>query len=290
MLARRQVSICPSVELTDQQIRFYRENGYLSVPRVTEDEDLVALRAIYDDLFARRAGYEDGTYFDFTGNEKDGAIHFPQMFHPSWKHPGLLRSQLYTNCAHMARQLLGSKARFVFDHALMKPPGGSATPWHQDLAFASVGMRREIITFWVALDDVNRDNGCMEFIPRSHLGPLYPHGHPNDDPTIHAITAMGVDESTAVACPLRAGGATLHGNMMLHYTAPNLTQGHRRAYALMFGVKAERVLVESPYPWMQEKRTAQAERDWKSRGLFGKVKLVGKTGLEKIGIYVGRDK
>ena len=34
---------------------------------------------------------------------------------------------------------------------------------------------KRAISFWVALQDVHRDNGCMWFVPGSHLQPLRKH-------------------------------------------------------------------------------------------------------------------
>ena len=44
----------------------------------------------------------------------------------------------------------------------------------------------------------------------------------------------GIDESKAVAVPLPAGGAMFHHCQTLHYTAPNTTERHRRAYAVHY--------------------------------------------------------
>lgn len=44
-----------------------------------------------------------------------------------------------------------------------------------------------------------------------------------------------VDPKGAVACPLPAGGMTIHQPKTLHYTGPNRTNTPRRAYILFFG-------------------------------------------------------
>ena len=34
-----------SVDLTDEQVSFFQENGFLSIPRITTDEEVERLRA-----------------------------------------------------------------------------------------------------------------------------------------------------------------------------------------------------------------------------------------------------
>ena len=49
------------------------------------------------------------------------------------------------------------------------------TPWHQDCAYWIDMPDKRAVSCWVALDDVDVDNGCMWFVPTSHLLPIRPH-------------------------------------------------------------------------------------------------------------------
>jgi ectoine hydroxylase-related dioxygenase (phytanoyl-CoA dioxygenase family) len=62
----------------------------------------------------------------------------------------------------------------------------------------------------------------MQFVPRSHREPVQAHHSINYDPRIHGLEVdAAVDTMRAVACPLPAGGATIHHNRILHYAGPN---------------------------------------------------------------------
>src|SRR5438445_3082256 len=79
--------------------------------------------------------------------------------------PQLAHTLTFTRCAAVAERLLGRPVEHRFDHAIYKPAfNGAATSWHQDEAYA---LARKILSahFWVPLQDVTRDMGCMEFIP-----------------------------------------------------------------------------------------------------------------------------
>ncbi len=55
------------------QIAHYRNEGFVALPPLTDPAEIAELRAIYDSLFARRAGRELGEHFDLAGNDNDNA-------------------------------------------------------------------------------------------------------------------------------------------------------------------------------------------------------------------------
>jgi ectoine hydroxylase-related dioxygenase (phytanoyl-CoA dioxygenase family) len=136
---------------------------------------------------------------------------------------------------------------------IYKEPGQTAaTPWHQDYSYAQMPFTPagaaipadEYVQFWLALDDVDEENGCMHFIPGAHRQPLLPHvvagGDPDYSQRLLAIENPGMmlPLGRAVACPLKAGGATVHNYGTPHFTPGNLTADRpRRAYIFNFASK-----------------------------------------------------
>lgn len=86
---------------------------------------------------------------------------------------------------------------------------------------------------WLALDDVDVDNACMQFVPMPNGAPLLEHravsGELDDEGRLLAF-AQPFDATAAVPAPLKAGGCTVHLISTPHYTGPNLTTRPRRAY------------------------------------------------------------
>ena len=283
--AAPKVSAIPSIDVTSEQREFWKEQGYLIIPNgITTPEEAAFITEIYDRAFSVRAGFDTGHYFDFTGDDSDKA-QFPQLFFMSNREPRLRRTLLWANAHTIARQLLGPGSKLLFEHALLKPPGGPATPWHQDQSFSEPGSRYDSLTIWVPLQDVTQEEGCLQFIPRSHVKPLLPHRPLNNDPRIHALEALGVDATTAQICPLKVGGATIHHRMTLHHSAPNTTREPRRAYALMFGVKCDKPLVTTLYPWLAMQNTARQKRENASMSSSRKFKRRIRLILNAMGIY-----
>ena len=106
------------------------------------------------------------------------------------------------------------------------------------------------------MQDVDIDNGCMQFIPGSHRRGLMSHRQ-EDDPKENVLTVDEyVDFSKAVACPLKKGGATFHHSETLHYTAPNTTGEPRLAFPTEFQLAPVRRETPVAMPWVDQHRAA----------------------------------
>jgi len=252
-------------DLSSAQVAFFHENGYLAIPRLTSDEDVARLRASYDRIFAAHAGRELGDHFDLAGrDDEEGKESLPQILHPARYAPEMNDSELLGNTARVARQLLGPDAECEIAHAIFKPARfGAETPWHQDAAYWSPEMRYTAISIWVPLQEATEENGCMQFVPKSHMLDVVPHRSINDDPRIHGleIHPFARDHVKSFAsCPLPAGGATFHGPYMLHHTGANRSTVPRRALILNAGLPPVRRETPLRFAWMEGKVTARDAR------------------------------
>jgi len=257
--------------LSEAQVASFKENGYLALNQITTDEDVAEIRSVLEELFARKAGHDQGAYFNFAGNEKDKkAPVLPQIMAPHNFAGRLKKSQFRHNATLVARLILGPEARFHVDHTLMKPPvDGPSTPWHQDEAFKDPKFECDEISIWMPLQPVNDKNGCMMFIPGTNRGEVLPHRTPGNDPKIHAIECYeGYDLDSAVSCPLPAGGCTIHHGRTVHGAGPNRSGAPRYAYVLIFQNPYHPVKVPRSFPWLEGKATDRMERQqkWMKKG------------------------
>jgi ectoine hydroxylase-related dioxygenase (phytanoyl-CoA dioxygenase family) len=255
----------PPIALDEAQVFFYHEQGFLAIPRLTDDDDVAALRTAYDRIFAERAGRDLGDHFDLAGRDEEaGKESLPQILHPAKYAPEMNDSNLLRNATRVARQLLGPDATCEFAHAIFKPAGfGAETPWHQDAAYWSPDMRYTAVSIWVPLQEATEENGCMQFAPASHRLDVVRHRSINDDPRIHGLElhpAEQVRVGDFVSCPLPPGGATFHGPYTLHHTGPNRSKIPRRALILNAGLPPSARLDPLRFPWMEGKTTARDER------------------------------
>jgi hypothetical protein len=202
--------------LKDIEHTQFKHDGFLTLPGLAPTSDLAEVRAILDSLF-QRTGREDGV-----------------LDHALDSVPQLKDSIVFQSCERIAKQLLGPTAAISFDQALYKPSyERTGTRWHQDQAFQGRYRPMNTLHFWIPLQPVTELNGCLHFIPGSHLLGLLPHYQCRvDDP--FALTPRHLPPVDAVACPLKLGDATCHLPLTLHRALPNSTASVRRAWALLF--------------------------------------------------------
>lgn len=252
-------------QLSAEQLVAFRRDGFLLVKGVCSDDEIASLRAPFDLMFSERRGWDAGDLFDMVGTDSpEQGLALPQLVWPSRYEPLLRQSKLASNAGSVAEQILGPKLENDLEHAISKPAfSGAATPWHQDDAFHRKGSGvPESISIWMPLQDVTLENGCMQYIRGSNLGPLYPHRSPRNDPRIHGLETVSLPDMTnCVAVPVRAGDAVIHLSRTLHSAGVNTSDQPRRAYVLGFSVRAhrDRILMRD-YSWNLEKQTAREQR------------------------------
>ncbi len=220
---------------TDLAESFARD-GFAYLPNLTTPQDIAQIRALLDPLFERFDSLGERAV-DLAGPRVPGVPpRSPEVNEAVILAPRLRQTETFKRCRNIARSLLGVPVGYQFDHAIFKPPHNkAATAWHQDEAYNREPIPLRSIHFWIPLQAATVENGCMQFIPGSHLGPKLPHSVVGKRQVGGTLAAHGVDDSTAVACPLPLGGATIHHPMTLHYTAANQTNEYRRAWILHFG-------------------------------------------------------
>ncbi len=253
-----------SLQLTPEQIAFFHTQGYLTLPAITDASEVEHLQEVYDRLFSSKAGREVGDHLDLTSLD-DGTTPetLPQILNPSKYAPELIPTAFRANAEFIAKQLLGQEAEFRSDNAIRKPPrAGAATPWHQDEAYWDEDQEYQEISIWIPLQSATLQNGCMQFVPGSHLQEVLPHHSIGHDPR---VVGLEVDDpetfsAQAVACPLPAGGATIHHSRTLHFTGPNHTDDARRAYILIFGTPPQKRTEPRNFYWLKQQQT-----NWSAR-------------------------
>jgi ectoine hydroxylase-related dioxygenase (phytanoyl-CoA dioxygenase family) len=198
--------------LTDEQIGFFQEQGYLAGVRVLTDEQIETLRGELEEFFrSDHAGRE--LWYEYHTNES--ADPNTVLFHAlgAWRiRPGfhdLLWNPAFTVAAS---QLLGASVRFWHDQLFCKPARhGGVVAWHQDYSYWTRTEPMAHLTCWIGLDDADAENGCVQYVPGSHRWDLLPITGLAGD--MHAIREVLNDEQWGamqrpVHAELKAGEAT----------------------------------------------------------------------------------
>jgi phytanoyl-CoA hydroxylase len=211
------------VFLTDEQIAFYREHGYLRIPEVFTDRETNLLERELDRLIQEWAFTDKGwtgpwrqVYMDERTEEQSKlvAMHDLQLYSEAW-----CRAITNSNLTLAISDLLGPNVELHHSTLHVKPPEtGHPFPMHQDWAFYHHEDERYVDVL-VHLTDTSHANGEIRFLDGSHkLGPLAHITETAEGPcTPHLPTNQYRLEDT-VAVPARRGDVvcfnihTIHGS------------------------------------------------------------------------------
>jgi len=134
--------------------------------------------------------------------------------------------------ARVARAVLGPDIALYRAVLWNKAPrGGMDLPWHQDDGEFWGLDRPPCLQIWTALDDAAPESGCVEVVPRSHLGGLAsPIGGTVQADRLEAAQA----EARRVALEAATGEALLIHNHVWHRSGRNATDTPRRAISIAY--------------------------------------------------------
>lgn len=113
-----------------------------------------------------------------------------------------------------------------------QPQIGAEVGWHQDATYLYT--RPSTVTgFWIALDDADRDNGCLVVLPGAHHGPLRERFvREGDQMVTRALDAAPWPDIAPVSLEVPRGTLVVLHGLLPHASAHNRSPRARHAYAL----------------------------------------------------------
>ena len=215
--------------LNDEQVRFYRENGYLMVENAVTPEQLSRMRERTLQLIeGSRTVTESDDLYDLDEGHSAAQPRLTRIKQPHRTDPFFWDVLQNSNITRVINTLLGPDTAVQNIKLNTKAPGGgAAVEWHQDWAFYP-HTNDDMLACGLMLEDVDEANGPLRVIPGSHRGPILAHTNRDgvfcgavdpDDPDFHydkAVTLTG-----------KAGSMTVHHARILHGSAPNVSDRSR---------------------------------------------------------------
>ena len=243
--------------LNEQQVAFFKEQGYVLGGRVLSDDQIEQLRA---------------ETLCVIGQKDDKTVKQPVMCHnmgrpeaPVWQIVNIwMASQPFlkhalsnpTVCEEVAQLHDGAESlRIWHDQIQYKPAGqGGVNMWHQDSPYWGILTPKHAqVTAWVALDDVDESNGCMSMVPRSHLWG-------NAIQFLHTLKQFDDMRSTkewdghpieVKYAPVKKGHVHYHHSLTWHGSHANTSDRPRRAIALHYMTNETRYVAGGNHPMKQ---------------------------------------
>ncbi|KAM9950641.1 hypothetical protein ACTFIT_011907 [Dictyostelium discoideum] len=279
---------CEIREITKQDKEFYENNGYLVLDNILPNKEQVEkLLKRAKDCFNN--GFDKGIVPDEVswrpGLSLDDKTR--EMVN-SWKTDSLM-AQLILNqdIGKLACDLLDCNSVLIAqDDIFWKPVNGKSIGMHQDYPYFEC-MSKKVLTVWIALTDVSKENGTVEFIEGSHkwndLPPIDNNNNNNSESYSNnefhapvdylkglegAIKYNGfksIDELTIHPVTVKAGGCSIHHGKLWHGSNSNPSSFKERVSVAIHFAPGDSVFSDTVKPCFS----------------FGRYKIYGSNKLEE---------
>ena len=207
--------------LSPQQIKHYNSEGYIAPLDVYAESEIKPLQTYFDALLDSVIAAGGNSYSISSAHLRYGKV---------WdilNNPTIVR---------LVSDLLGPNVIGWGSHFFCKMPhDGKAVAWHQDASYWPLSPSK-VVTVWLAIDDVDRENACMKFVAGSqNSGHLTYRTSTNDD---HNVLSQSIDNAEqygeVVFDELRAGQVSIHNDLLLHGSEANDSDRRRCGLTLRY--------------------------------------------------------
>ncbi len=217
------------MQFTDEQIKQFREQGYVAVPDFWDKREVAAMQAELERL--KREGLLRNVATDGDGKTHSATKANLQLC-PMFPHSDFFRAMPFApKVAEAVRQLIGDPVILHLDQVFLKPgKHGAGTNWHQDNAYFQIEDPLKGTALWTAVHEATIANGTLAVVPGSYKEK---YEHKRDPESDHHIRCWPPEEQ-AVSVELPAGGAIFFAYGTAHCTRANTTDKERAGVALHF--------------------------------------------------------
>jgi ectoine hydroxylase-related dioxygenase (phytanoyl-CoA dioxygenase family) len=210
--------------ISDRDIAFYREHGYIVVPDVLDTQTLSATRQVIAEFIEGARGVTSHTeIYDLEPSHRPETPRVRRIKTPHLHHDIFRRIMRTPRMVDILRQLLGPSVRLHGSKLNIKAPHyGSPVEWHQDWGFYP-HTNDDILAVGVMLDDCALANGPLMVMPGTHKGPVWDHHAEGYFCGAIDPTACPLDFSRAVPLIGSAGSMSFHHVRLVHGSAQNVS-------------------------------------------------------------------
>ncbi len=206
--------------VTAQHRHFYQENGYVVVEGLFSPDEIAGYREHFMTL--RKHGSYPGDLAGVDPKSNDPLKRYPRMIHMHRWDERTLRWLLDDRLNACLTGLLGREPYAVQTMLYFKPPGARGQALHQDNFY----LRAEpgtCMAAWMALDDCDEANGCMQVLPGSHTWPILCTTKADTSVSFTDVTVPVPPGHTVQPIVMHAGDVLFFNGALVHGSFPNTT-------------------------------------------------------------------
>jgi ectoine hydroxylase-related dioxygenase (phytanoyl-CoA dioxygenase family) len=269
--------------LSEDQIGFYKANGYLTQVRVLTDEQCNRILDEYkkfllwnnndEKSYGKNDGHrlnfpEKNLLYEYHSNQSDDPNNVVTHMLGHWRISPLFHDLIFIPTVTVpASQLLAAfhsskqplvPVQFWHDQLFAKPAHqGGQVAWHQDYSYWTRTVPMQHITVHIALDDQTEENGTIHYVPGSHRWhrmqdgkevplPITDIDFKDMDSVKKILTEEEIQQFQPLPSLLKKGHASFHHPLTIHGSYPNRSSSARRSAVLNYFVEGTKSNTDEP--------------------------------------------
>ena len=216
-------------QITDKQIRFFEENGFIKIKNVLPPETIQYM----NETISTEVKRLNTQHLPMEQRDTYGKA-FLQIMNLWTKSDAVKEIVFSKRLARMASDLMRvSGVRMYHDQALFKEPGGGHTPWHADQYYWPLS-NDKTVTVWIPLQDTKFELGPLEFSARSQQIQEGRNLKISDESEKELQKKLTLNNFNQVVEPFDIGEISFHMGWVFHRAGPNKTDRMRKVMTIIY--------------------------------------------------------
>lgn len=204
-----------------QDVRRFQESGYVVARGLFSQAETESYREHFMRMRASATYPGDFAGVDLTSS--DPLKRYPRMIHMHRWDDLSLRWMLDARLNEWMTGLLGTAPYAVQTMLYFKPAGGRGQALHQDQYYLKV-QPGTCIAAWMALDDCDIENGCLQVVPGTQNLPILCTVQADTTQSFTDVTVPIPDGMQPEPVLMKAGDVLFFNGQLIHGSFPNTSQ------------------------------------------------------------------
>lgn len=215
--------------ITDEQISYFREKGFIKLKNILSKEAL----EYFGNIISKKVVELNKMHLPIKERTTYQKA-FLQVFN-LWKKDKVVNEFVRSKkLAKIAADLLQvNGVRLYHDQALYKEPGGGITPWHADQFYWPLDSDKTV-TVWIPLQYTSLEMGPLAFSENSHNFTFGRDLEISDESEVKLKEALDKENFTHFMEPYEIGEVSYHYGWTFHHAGANNTDKVRRVMTIIY--------------------------------------------------------
>ncbi|MFC5649424.1 phytanoyl-CoA dioxygenase family protein [Paenibacillus solisilvae] len=233
------------------EYKHYHREGYLIVRGLLSNEDIEELYELAEET--RLGKKEPAKKQDPASKDplKDEFSDLTRIHMLSRLNAAAERGLLHPRVLDVTEALIGPDVYALQSMMFLNPPGRGGQGWHQDSCYIKTHPDT-LVGAWIALEEVDEENGCLWVVPGSNHEPIYPpqeigggnvhaldafqdlnavHNVSHLDDEVNTLSKVVANYPPPIPVPMSPGDVLFFHSHLFHRSFPNRTPDrYRRSY------------------------------------------------------------